>query len=126
MESCCGLIPQNSPRSNLLATVLSLPSNVQVSEEALVVHREVPCRHQFRPLQKSQQPVLVLVMVIKASRQDYPDCMLVASHEHIHLGAKILADLVVVVVETAVAAAGEHRTVAATVASLELDGAEKC
>ena len=50
--------------------------------------------------------------------------MLVASNEHIHLGAKIPAGLVVV--ETATADVGEHRTVAVTVASHKLDGAEKC
>ena len=47
-----------------------------------------------------------------------------ASHEHIHLGAKNPAGLADV--ETAVADVGEHRTVAVKVASLELDGAEKC
>ena len=47
--------------------------------------------------------------------------MLVVSHEHIHLDAKIPAGLVVVQTDV-----GEHRTVAVTVASHELDGAEKC
>ena len=124
MELCRDWIPQKSPTSNLPATVLGLPSNVQVSEEALVVHREASYPHQLHQLQKSQQLVLALVAVIKASLQDYPDCMLVASHGHIHLGAKNPAGLAVV--ETAVADVGEHRTVAVKVASLELDGAEKC
>ena len=47
-----------------------------------------------------------------------------ALHEHIRLGAKIPAGLVVV--QTAIADVGEHRTVAVTVASHELNGAEKC
>lgn len=49
--------------------------------------------------------------------------MLVASHEHIHPGAK---NLVAAVAEVVVAAVGVHTTVAGTAASHELDGAEKC
>lgn len=49
--------------------------------------------------------------------------MLVASHEHIHLGAKIPVGLVAAV---EVAAVCEHTTVAVMAASHGLDEAEKC